>query len=132
MGKNISNGLTEDVSILSAGIKLEGKLYSDGNVRIDGTIDGNLTVNGNLTLGDKSVVKGEVRALNITLGGIVDGSANAEEKLVLETSGKLKGELIAKILIIEEGAQFDGNCIMNQTTAKSKVTEDYSSDESVC
>ena len=36
MAKNRDSISNEDVSILSSGVKIEGKLYSEGNVRIDG------------------------------------------------------------------------------------------------
>ncbi|MBS3946407.1 MAG: polymer-forming cytoskeletal protein, partial [Melioribacter sp.] len=45
---------TEDVSIISNGVTINGELKSEGNVRIDGIINGNVSVSGNLTLGDTS------------------------------------------------------------------------------
>ncbi len=108
----------EEVSILSSGVKIEGKLYSEGNVRVDGQVLGELKVNGNLTLGEGSDVKGDIRAKNITLSGSVEGTIHAAEKVVLDSSSLLKGDLFAKVLVVEEGAKFDGKSTMNQAAAQ--------------
>lgn len=112
-----------DVSILSSGVKIEGKIYSEGNMRIDGKVIGDVTVNGNLTLGESSEVKGDVRAMNVTLTGNIQGSVEANEKVILEANSRLEGELTAKILVIEEGAKFDGKSNMNSGKPKSETTD---------
>ncbi len=102
----------EDVSILSSGVKIEGKLSSDGNVRIDGAIIGDVTVNGNLTLGETSSLKGNIKANNVAVSGKVEGTIVVSEKLILESKSVLTGDLISKILVIEEGAKFNGKSSM--------------------
>lgn len=114
----------EEVSILSSGVKIEGKFYSEGNVRVDGQIFGELKVNGNLTLGDQSEVKGDIKAKNITLSGSVEGTVLASEKVVMESKSVLKGDLFAKVLVIEEGAKFDGKSTMNQAAAQAAQNSD--------
>ena len=110
MGKNYD----QDISILSEGVKFEGKLSSNGNVRVDGEFEGEIIVTGNLTIGNKSSGKGKVEATNITCGGVIEGSVVATEKLVLESSAKIEGDIVAKILVISEGASFKGSSNMNQ------------------
>lgn len=117
MAKN-NNSSSVDVSILSSGVKVEGKLYSEGNMRIDGKVLGDVTVNGNLTLGDGSSIEGEVKAMNVTLSGTVKGTVEANEKVILESSASLFGDLTAKILVVEAGAKFDGKSNMNMTKPK--------------
>lgn len=113
MAKNNNSSTSVDVSILSSGVKIEGKLYSEGNMRIDGKVIGDVTVNGNLTLGESAELKGEVKAKNITLSGKVEGLVEVNEKLILESQSVLEGDLTAKILVIEEGAKFEGKSNMN-------------------
>ncbi len=103
----------EEVSILSSGVKVEGKLISEGNVRIDGQVMGDVIVKGNLTLGESSNVKGEIKAKNITISGKVEGTINSSEKLILESRSVVKGDITTKILVVEEGANFDGRSSMN-------------------
>lgn len=108
--------ITEDVSIISQSVKIEGSIVSDGNVRIDGTVNGNISINGNLTIGDTSTIHGEVKANNVILNGKLDGKAIANEKLRLESKAVMKGDLISKILIVEEGAFFEGSSKMQKNS----------------
>lgn len=105
--------ISDDVSIISHTVKIEGNILSDGNVRVDGSVNGNISVNGNLTVGDTSQINGEIKATNIVLNGKINGKVIADEKIKLESKAMLIGDLISKVLIIEEGAYFDGNCKMN-------------------
>ncbi len=78
-----------------------------------------------MTLGETCKIVGQVKANNITLSGVLEGQINAAEKLVLENRSKLIGDLKAKILVIEEGAVFDGNSSMSLNT---KSNDDLSTD----
>ena len=104
--------ITEDVSIISSSVRIEGNIFSEGNVRIDGNVHGNVSVHGNLTLGDTSQLNGEIKATNVTMNGKLTGIVRAEEKLRLESKAVLKGDLVTKVLIIEEGAFFQGSSQM--------------------
>jgi len=107
------NVLANDVSILSSGVRIEGKFYSNGNVRIDGRVIGDISVDGNLTIGETAVINGEVKAQNITLSGKLDGIVTGMDKLIIEGKAVLKGDLSAKVLVIQEGAVFDGRSTMS-------------------
>lgn len=109
----MGNNYDQDISILSEGVKFEGKLSTHGNVRIDGQFDGEIVVDGNLTLGEQSKGKGTIKATNITCGGSVNGSIESTEKLVLEATAKIEGDISAKILVITEGASFKGTSNMS-------------------
>lgn len=111
------DSLAEDVSIISNSVKIDGNLFSEGNVRIDGIIYGSVSVNGNLTVGDGSEIQGEVKAKNITMSGKVSGKVTAHEKIKLESKCVLKGDLITKFLVIDEGAYFEGFSHMNNTSS---------------
>ncbi len=114
---------SEDVSIISGGVKLEGNLFSEGNVRIDGTVVGNVSVNGSLTIGENAQMQGEIKASSITMGGKIEGKVIATEILRLESKSVLKGDLITRKLIIEEGAVFEGNSKMNLSSGSTIKNE---------
>ncbi len=120
MAKTKTNADVGDVSILSSGVKIEGRMYSDGNLRLDGVMNGDILVNGNFTIGETAEIKGEIKAQNITLSGKVEGSVSADQKVILETGSRLKGDLKTKILVIEEGAVFDGKSEMSNENAADK------------
>ena len=116
MAKNNKESYSpEDVSILSSGIKIEGNIFSEGNVRIDGKAIGDVLSNVNLTLGEHSSLRGEIKAKNITISGKVEGTLFTSEKLVLETKSSVTGDISCKILVVEPGAKFNGNSKMSES-----------------
>lgn len=102
----------EDVTIISNGVSIEGKITSKGNIRIDGNIKGDVTAQGNITIGESGYVQGNINGQNINIGGKVDGTATAKDKITLEAKSVLKGDLITRILVVESGAIFDGKSSM--------------------
>ncbi len=118
--KTKSNGSSmEEVTIISSGVVIEGKVTSNGNVRVDGVVKGDITAQGNLTVGEHGSIQGQLTGDTVSIGGKVDGTVNAKEKLVLESKSVLKGDLITKILVVEAGAIFEGRSSMSgQTTYK--------------
>jgi cytoskeletal protein CcmA (bactofilin family) len=110
--RNANEG-KDEVTIISTGVVIEGKLISNGNVRVDGVVNGDITANGNVTVGENGEVAGEIHAEAIVIGGKVNGTVNSKEKLSLESKAVLNGDIITKILVVEAGAQFDGQSKMN-------------------
>ena len=106
----IGSSKSEEATIISRDVKIEGKITSSGNIRIDGEIQGDIFSESNITFGEDAKVNGQINANVITIGGKVSGIVRAKEKLVLDSKGNLKGDIFAKILLVEEGAKFDGKC----------------------
>ena len=123
------NGTTEDITIISNGVKLEGKITSGGSIRVDGTIQGDVISQGNVTVGEHGDVNGQITAGIITIGGKVVGSVNAKEKLVLESKANLKGDLFTKILVVEAGAKFDGKSNMGDVKGMNSPSTSFVKDE---
>jgi cytoskeletal protein CcmA (bactofilin family) len=112
--KGKMNGDSEEITIISNGVKVEGKVSSNGSIRLDGTIQGDIVCQGNVTIGESGEVYGKVNGQNITIGGKVEGMINSKEKLMLESKADLKGDIYTKILVVEAGARFDGKSNMGQ------------------
>ncbi len=109
--KNKSQFL-DDFSIVSEGMKISGSIVTHGNLRVDGQIMGDVVAVGNITIGEKGLIEGNLKAKTMTIGGKVLGAAEVQEKLILEKDAILTGDIISKILVIEEGANFSGRCEM--------------------
>ena len=116
------NGDSEDITIISNGVKVEGKVSSNGSIRLDGTIQGDISCQGDVTIGDDGKVYGKVDGQIITIGGKVEGTINAKEKLLLESKANLKGDIFTKILVVEAGARFDGKSNMGDSRESSEFT----------
>jgi len=116
----IMNGDVEDTTVISSGMKVEGKVSSSGSIRLDGTIQGDIDCEGNVTIGEQGKVYGKVDGLSITIGGKVEGEIKAKEKLILESKANLKGDVFTKILVVESGAHFDGKSNMSDSRSSSE------------
>ena len=128
--KNQKNPVSNDeVSIISPGVTVEGKLHSNGNVRIDGTIKGDVNVAGSITIGENGQIEGGVNAENVTLGGKITGIINAKEKIILESKAVLKGDIFTRILVVEAGAKFDGKSTMSSSPQISQLLNNQSANE---
>ena len=104
----------ENLSIINMGALVSGGFSSEGSLRVDGIIKGNVTVGGTVVLGNGAEIHGEVKATNITMGGKIFGSVHASGKVILEKNSMLLGDLFAAILVIEEGARFEGKSSMEK------------------
>lgn len=120
--KSKTNGsYMDEVTIISSGVVIEGKVNSNGNIRVDGTIKGDIVAQGNLTVGDSGNIQGQLTGDIITIGGKVEGSVNAKDKLVLEAKSVLKGDIVTKVLVVEAGAVFEGKSSMTGLGSASKI-----------
>lgn len=104
---------SDETTIISNGVKIEGTITTNGNIRVDGEIKGDIISENSITVGEAGMVNGKINASVISIGGNVTGSVTAKEKLTLSSRGKINGDIIVKALIIEDGGSFNGNCKMS-------------------
>ncbi|HXO06329.1 MAG TPA: polymer-forming cytoskeletal protein [Candidatus Sulfotelmatobacter sp.] len=97
---------------LEQGVKLEGRLESNGTFRIDSSMKGTLVSEETLILGDNASVQGQIEGNHVIISGRFDGTIRARGKVELKTKAIVTGEIHCPCLIIEPGAVFDGNCQM--------------------
>ncbi len=114
---------SEETTIISRGVKIEGKITSSGNIRVDGEIQGDIFCESNMAIGEDAKVDGQINANTITIGGKVSGIVRAKENLILDSKSNLKGDIYTKNLVIEEGAKFDGKCKTGESTKMGEFQE---------
>ena len=95
-------------SILDPNIEINGNIDVTANLVIHGKVNGNVTSTQTLNTAKRSKIKGNIIAKNAMINGEVHGDLEVSEKIVLGQTAHLVGNLKASILIIEEGAKFDG------------------------
>jgi len=113
---------SEETTIISSGVKIEGTVTTNGNIRVDGEIKGDIISENNITVGESGSVNGKINASVISIGGTVTGSLEAKEKLTLTSRGKINGDIIVKAFVIEDGGLFNGNCRMGIAVGSTKDT----------
>jgi len=118
--ENAESGQRELNTIIGKGSNIEGKIKIKNSIRIDGKIKGDVTSTGTVTIGADGEVEGTITAANLIIGGRVRGTMDISHKIVLEKNSVSIGDLKTQKLNINEGAVFDGNCIMEDKKAPVK------------
>jgi cytoskeletal protein CcmA (bactofilin family) len=98
-------------TIVGKGTKIEGSMEVSQSIRIDGAFKGSLKATDTLIVGSTGELSEvTVSVKNAIIGGKISGNVVASNKVTLESTSRLEGDLTAKLLVIEEGALFSGNC----------------------
>jgi cytoskeletal protein CcmA (bactofilin family) len=103
---------------LDKGCRISGKLFFEGATRIDGQVDGEITASSLVTIGESAVVTAQIKAASVVVAGKVSGDITASERIEIRPSAKVLGNLTGPILIVHEGAIFEGHCSMGQPEAQ--------------
>ena len=113
-------------SILSPEVEITGDVKVSGSILIYGKILGKLESKGTVRTAKGSYVKGNIIAKDAQISGKVDGDLVVNDKVTLGNSAYLTGNLNAKVLVIEEGAQFDGVVNMVKKPDELKIPSENS------
>lgn len=95
------------------------KLTSKASVLISGIFTGDIEVNASLTVGDTGQVRGYIEADNVLVSGEVYGNIKANQQLQITHTGKVIGDVVVGTIVMDEGAQLEGNCKMKKSDSAS-------------
>jgi cytoskeletal protein CcmA (bactofilin family) len=110
----------EIIAILGKGAEFIGKLIFNGTVRIDGDFQGEIEGQGSLVVGEGALVKANIAVKSVYIGGEVQGNIEVKEKITIHSTGKFLGDIQTPVVIMEEGAFFDGKSNMTGAVEKEK------------
>src|ERR1700739_232773 len=96
--------------------KVEGKLNFKRSVRIDGQIDGEILAK-DLIIGESALVTAQIKAASVIVAGTINGDIIASESIEIRASARVSGKISAPILVMHEGAAFEGHCAMQSEKA---------------
>jgi cytoskeletal protein CcmA (bactofilin family) len=97
---------------LDRGSSFKGELEFDDTMRIDGKFNGRITSKNELIVGESAHIEGDVHVGRIAISGTVVGKIVASQRVEIHRNGKVFSDIDTPALIIEEGAVFQGNCVM--------------------
>lgn len=100
--------------LLGPTTEFEGNLTFKGSARMDGRFNGTVTGDGVLVVGASARMRSDVRSPEIIVGGLVEGAVKGSRRVEINPGGYVKGMIDAPVLVIAEGALFDGRCIMRE------------------
>jgi len=102
----------------------EGKLTYTGAVRLDGRFKGVIRSDDTLIVGETGRIEGELHVGITIIQGEVVGNVYGKERVELHHPGRMIGNITAPVVIMDEGAIFEGNCKMKKKEEKKEKKED--------
>ena len=108
----------ERLNVIVSGSKVLGDMITDSNLRIDGEVLGNVSSASKVVVGDEGSIKGDLICGDADIEGRVNGAITIDGLLSLRSTAIVEGQISTTKLEIEEGAQFSGNCKMNNFIEK--------------
>jgi len=98
--------------ILDSHARFNGKFVSDRDLRIDGEAQGEIECQGTLVLSPQARVRASIKAHNVVVNGDYEGNVDSGGRFEIGSTGRVKGEVKTQILVIKEGAFFEGAVLM--------------------
>ncbi len=100
------------VNILGEGTSIEGNIKTDSDLRIDGFVKGSINSQAKIVVGKSGKIEGDISCINADISGYIKGEVKVQEMLFMKNTAVIEGDITANKLVVEAGAQFNGNCSM--------------------
>lgn len=99
-------------SVIGRHSTFDGTYRSDQPIRIQGVVQGEIESKRSVIIEEQAKVAAKIIAESIHVAGQVDGDLSASGRLEITPTGRVTGEITAGVLIIQEGAFFEGHLKM--------------------
>src|SRR4029077_17612886 len=107
---------------LDSGASFKGELEFEDTMRIDGRFNGKIVSKNELIVGESATIEGDIPVGRVAISGTVIGKIVADQRVEIHRNGKVYSDIDTPALVIEEGAIFQGNCLMGDRDRKGNVT----------
>ncbi|HUP48572.1 MAG TPA: polymer-forming cytoskeletal protein [Thermoanaerobaculia bacterium] len=107
---------------LDRGATFKGEMEFEDTMRIDGKFNGRISSKNELIVGESAHIEGDIHVGRIAISGTVVGKIVATQRVEIHRNGKVYSDVDTPALVIEEGAIFQGNCMMGDRDRKGNVT----------
>ena len=105
-------------SSLGKGIEVTGDIVFADRLRVEGQVAGKvLSESGTLIVEATGRIKAQVDVDVCIIQGTLEGNVNAKSRIEVHKSSRVSGDLTTPVLLIEEGAVFNGTIGMTRETA---------------
>ena len=110
----VASSAAPEVSSISSGLSIVGKIVGHGAVTIFGHVEGELRAS-TVVIAEGAQMEGDVVAEELTIGGQVKGTIHAN-RVKLNGTAVVEGDISHRTLAIEENARFEGTSRRNENT----------------
>ena len=108
-----------DFGWIGRGIEVKGDISFADRLQVDGKSTGKLTSeSGTLIIGESGQLEAQVDVGVCVVHGEVRGNIIARSKLEIRRTGRVHGDVLTPVLLVEEGAAFNGAIRMSQESSR--------------
>jgi len=100
-------------SVIDPHARFNGKYVSDRDLRIEGEATGEIECSGTLIISPQAKVRSAITAANVIINGDFEGDVNCGGRFEIGSTGRVKGKVKAQVLVVREGAHWEGGVIMS-------------------
>lgn len=119
---------SDKVNIILSGTEITGDIVSNSNLLIEGDVIGNISCSGRVQIGTSGKIRGNLVCVNADIEGSLEGELTIESLLILRSTARIKGDIQTLKLNIEEGAFFEGACVMKSPVSTNTFKTDIEFD----
>ena len=112
-----------EVSSISSGLSIVGKIVGHGALTIFGHVEGELRAS-TVVIAEGAQMEGDVVAEELTIGGYVKGTIHAN-RVKLNSTAVVEGDIFHRTLAIEENARFEGTSRRQENTTDTLSREPH-------
>lgn len=102
----------EPLSLVDRHSTFDGSYTTARDIRIEGKASGAISSAGSVLIAEGAVVAASVEAENILVSGDLTGDVRCRGRLHVTSTGRLRGTVSTAILVIDEGAVYEGELDM--------------------
>jgi cytoskeletal protein CcmA (bactofilin family) len=110
----VASSAPPQVSSISSGLSIIGKIVGHGALTIFGQVEGELRAS-TVVIAEGAQMEGDVVAEELTIGGYVKGTIHAN-RVKLNSTAVVEGDIFHRTLAIEENARFEGTSRRQENT----------------
>ncbi len=103
----------EGLTVIGAEARFHGNIQVKGALRVEGAVEGDIVDASSVEIGQNGKVKGNISAERLSVAGQVVGDVTISVSVELLKDSCVKGLIRVPRLRIDDGAKFDGECVMS-------------------
>lgn len=103
-------------SVIDPHARFNGQYASDRDLRIEGEAQGEIECQGTLVISPQARVRSAIKAHNVLVNGDYEGDVDCGGRFEIGSTGRVKGTIKTQVLVVHEGAHWDGSVIMSNAT----------------
>jgi cytoskeletal protein CcmA (bactofilin family) len=121
---NKGDNNTSDFGLIGRGIEITGDISFTDRLQVEGRVNGTLiSENGTLGIGETGQVEARVDVGVCVIYGTLQGDLIARSRVEIRRTGRVHGDVITPVLLVEEGAVFNGAIRMGKEAAAQRLEE---------